>query len=283
MLRLLRPKQWTKNLLLFAALIFAEKLFDPGAIVLAVLGFAAFCIASSSVYIVNDLIDVERDRLHPEKRNRPIAAGDVTPAVAWIIAGFLTAAALGLAFWIEIRFGMAVVAYVALTHFYSVTGKHIVILDVMLVAAGFVIRAVAGALSIDVPIGDWFTLCTLFLAVFLALSKRKAEMLALNEHATQTRPVIAEYTASALSAFTATSMAGVLISYALYVLESRAEFQLLALTVPFVMFGIFRYHLLVETSNLGEKAEEVLLSDRPLQLCILGFGALAVLALYGGS
>jgi 4-hydroxybenzoate polyprenyltransferase len=287
LIRLLRPGQWTKNLLLFAALVFAKKLFVGEALALATLGFASFCLAASSVYVINDLLDAGRDRMHPEKRRRPIAAGVVSPGLAAGLAGLLTAAALALAFWIGPEFGAAALAYLGTTHFYSLVGKNVVILDVMLIAAGFVIRAVAGALAIDVPTSDWFIVCTLFLALFLALSKRKAEMQALAGDAVRARPVLERYTTSSLDAFTATSMAAALISYALYVLDfhkqSPADFALLWLTVPFVLFAVFRYHLLVETGGFGEKPEEVALLDRPFQVCVLGFALTAVAALYLGG
>ncbi|MEE8474903.1 MAG: decaprenyl-phosphate phosphoribosyltransferase [Myxococcota bacterium] len=282
--RLMRPTQWVKNLLLFAALVFAKKLFAADALALSILGFVGFCLASSSAYVVNDLLDAERDRLHPDKRHRPIAAGVVSPSVATGLAAVLTIAALALSFWIGPRFGIAVSIYLAMTHFYSAVGKGIVILDVMLVASGFVVRAVAGALAIDVPSSDWFIVCTLFLALFLALSKRKAEMAALDEAAARVRPVLKSYTKSSLDAYTATSMSAALISYVLYVLDIQkqpdADFSLLWLTVPFVLFALFRYHLLVETRGYGEKPEEVALLDRPFQVCLLGFALAAIVALY---
>jgi 4-hydroxybenzoate polyprenyltransferase len=283
----MRPRQWVKNLLLFAALVFAKMLFSWDALVLALLGFAGFCLASSSVYVVNDLLDVERDRRHPEKRHRPVAAGVVSTGIATLLAAVLTAATLILSFWIGTAFGLAVVVYIGITHLYSLAGKNVVILDVMLIAAGFVIRAIAGALAIDVPSSDWFIVCTMFLALFLALSKRKAEMLALSEGARDTRPVLERYTPSALTVFTATAMAAALISYALYVVDTHnqlgTDLPLLWLTVPFAVFGLFRYHLLVETAGFGEKPEEVALLDRPFQACILGFAAVAVAALYLNS
>lgn len=282
LVRLLRPRQWIKNGLLFAALVFAPKLTDPQAVLSALLAFVAFCLASSSVYVVNDLLDAERDRHHPEKRHRPVAAGHVSGAAAAILAAALTGGAFALAAWIGSSFAVAMLLYVALSHYYSVSGKNVVVLDVMLVAAGFVIRAAAGAIAIDVPFSDWFVLCTFFLALFLALSKRKAELLALGESAGQARPVLRGYTLDSLSAFTATAMAAVLITYALYLHHGWGKGnQLLALTLPFVVFGVFRWHLLVETAGLGEKAEDVVLGDRPILLCVVGFAAVAVVALYG--
>jgi 4-hydroxybenzoate polyprenyltransferase len=281
-LRLLRPRQWTKNALLFAALVFAEKLFVPEALLRASLAFVCFCLASSSGYVVNDLVDAPRDREHPEKRKRPIASGEVGRQPALLLAVGLTAAALALGAALGAGFLGSVVVYLALTHFYSFAGKNVAILDVMLVAAGFVIRAVAGALAIPVPWSDWFVLCTLFLALFLALSKRRAELLRAGEAASRARPVLAAYTPSTLAAFTATSMAAALITYALYVHAVLEKYPWLALTLPFVMFGLFRYQLLVETRGLGEKPEDVVFVDRPFQVCLAGFAVVALAALYVG-
>jgi 4-hydroxybenzoate polyprenyltransferase len=279
-LRLLRPRQWIKNLLLFAALVFAEQLFEPRAVGLACLAFVAFCLASSSVYVVNDLVDAERDRQHPEKRRRPIAAGEVAPRSAALLAALLTAAALAAAFWIGRGFGAAAVVYLGLSHFYTLAGKNVVVLDVMLVAAGFVIRAVAGALAIHVPYSDWFVLCTLFLAMFIAFSKRRAELVAVGSGAPRSRPVLALYSEGSLAAFTATSMAAAVISYSLYVQDAHDESALLPFTVPFVIFVILRYHLLVERGALGEKPEEAIFRDRALLASLLGFGAVALAAFY---
>lgn len=286
--QLMRPRQWTKNVLLFAALVFAKRLFDPQAVLLAGFAFAAFCLASSSVYVVNDWVDADRDRQHPDKRQRPIASGVVSRSGAVAMAVGLTALSLGMAFEIGLAFFAWCLGYLALSHFYSLVGKNVVILDVMLIASGFVIRAVAGAAAIDVPVSDWFILCTLFAAVFLATSKRKAELSSLEEEAGNHRPVLDRYTHSSLAAFTATSMAAALMSYALYVMEeirrhADTKPALLSLTVPFVMFGLFRYHLLVETGRGGDKPEEVLLKDRPMQACLVGFALVAVAALYLGD
>lgn len=286
MFQLLRPKQWTKNLLLFAALVFARKLLDPQAAITATLAFVAFCLASSSIYVLNDLIDAERDRLHPEKRHRPIASGQVSSSAAIALCVALTLAALGMGFRIGFEFGVSIVIYLTMSHFYSTLGKHIVILDTMLVAIGFVLRAIAGALAIDVPFSDWFVLCTLFVALFIALSKRKAELQAGGANS-GARPVLAKYSENSLTAFTGTSMAAAVISYSLYVqdvlAENGSQFRLLLFTVPIVIFAIFRYFLLVDSGFAGEKPEETLLTDRALQLSILGFMVVAITAFYGGS
>ncbi len=280
MLALLRPKQWTKNLLVFAAPVFAQAIFDPGVFGQAILGFLAFCLISSSVYVVNDLLDVERDRLHPRKRGRPIASGEVGPRAAVVLAAGLTAAALLLASRLGAAFCVAIITYAAMTHFYSAIGKNVVILDAMIIAAGFVLRAIGGALAVSVPYSDWFILFTLFGALFVALSKRRAELLALESAAADHRPVLGRYTPATLAAFTSTSMASVVITYALYAVENPHDVPGLVLTVPFVVFGVFRYHHLVESEGLGERPEEVFLVDRTLQACVAGFAIVALFALY---
>jgi 4-hydroxybenzoate polyprenyltransferase len=236
---------------------------------------------------VNDILDVERDRLHPQKRNRPIASGAVSRRNAGWLAALLTVGALAIAFRIGWEFGGAVALYIVLTHFYSLVGKNVVILDVLLVAFGFVIRAVAGALAIRVPISDWFILCTAFLALFLAVTKRKSELVMLKDEAAGARPVLTQYTQTSLNTFIAVTMAASLICYGLYVLDfQRAagdHSRLLMLTFPVVVFGVFRYHHLAETAGCGDKPEEILLSDRPIQVCGLAFAVLAVIALYFGS
>lgn len=285
MLRLLRPKQWIKNLLVFAALVFSGELFHWQSLALAVLGFVSFCLAASSTYVVNDLLDAERDRLHPEKRDRPIASGQVGPVAGGVLAAVLTGLAFGTAVGVGPAFALWILLYVFLTHFYSLVGKNLVIVDTMLIAAGFVIRAVAGAVAIGVPSSDWFVLCTMFLALFVALSKRRAEMLAMGEAASSTRPVLGGYDRASLMAFMATSMAALLISYALYVRDSLEEagtsFQMMELSVPFVVFVVFRYFLLVESGRFGEKPEELVVRDRPIQGGILGFALVVLVALYG--
>ena len=282
MFRLLRARQWTKNALLFAALVFAGRLFDPESLLRAGLAFLCFCLASSAGYVVNDIVDAPRDREHPEKRRRPIASGEVGRGPALVLAFALAAAALALAAALGTGFLASLIAYLALTNFYSFVGKNVVILDSMLVAAGFVIRAIAGALAIGVPYSDWFVLCTLFLALYLALSKRRAELLRAGDSASRARPVLAGYTPETLATLTQTSMTAALITYAIYVHAVLDKFPWLGLTLPFVIFGLFRYQLLVESRGLGERPEDVVFEDRPFQLCLLGFAVVALGVLYVG-
>jgi 4-hydroxybenzoate polyprenyltransferase len=280
LVRLLRPGQWSKNLLVFAAAMFADQLFVAASAGRAALAFVAFCLASSSVYVINDLLDAEVDRRHPAKRARPIASGEISKRTAIWIAAALTLAALGLAASINWPFASAIASYIALVHFYSIVGKHIVILDAMLVAMGFVLRAVGGALAIDVPSSSWFVLCTFFAALFLALSKRRAETLSQYGGSQGQRSVIGQYTESTLASYTSATIAATAITYSLYAIDASARFPLLPLTVPCVLFAVFRYHHLVETAGLGEQPEDVFLRDRAFRLCVLAFVAIALTAIY---
>jgi len=278
--RLLRPHQWSKNLLVFAAAIFANEIFIPRSASLAALAFVTFCLASSAVYIINDIMDAEVDRRHPVKRSRPIAAGEIGVGSAIWLAAALALAALGLALTINGPFTISIATYMALVLFYSIAGKHIVIFDTMLVAVGFVLRAVGGALAIQVPSSEWFVLCTFFAALFLALSKRRAEMISQDGGSAGHRAVIGEYSESGLATYTATAIAATVITYSLYAIDSAPLFPLLPLTVPFVLFAVFRYHHLVETAGFGERPEEVFLHDRTFQVCVLAFLALSMTAIY---
>jgi len=280
LIRLLRPRQWSKNLLVFAAAIFANQLFVASSVSRAALAFLSFCLASSSVYIVNDLMDAEVDREHPVKRSRPIASGEIGKRTASALACALTLLSLGLAVAINLKFAATIAVYIALVHFYSIVGKHIVILDTMLVATGFVLRAVGGALAIEVPSSHWFVLCTFFAALFLALSKRQAEMISQYNGAPGHRAVIGEYNEVALTTYTTTAIAATAITYSLYAINSAPHFPLLPLTVPFVLFALFRYHHLVETAGLGERPEEVFQRDRTLQVCVVAFLLSAMAAIY---
>ena len=241
--------------------------------------------ASSSVYVVNDLVDAERDRRHPHKRHRPIASGRVSPGAAMGLAALLTAGALGIAWGVGEAFAVATLVYMALTHFYSFAGKNVVVVDILSIAMGFVLRAVAGALAIGVPFSDWFVLCTFFVALFIAVCKRRAELQA-SEGSTEARPVLGLYSAPTLASFAVTAMAASVISYSLWVQDelehAGGEPRTLLFTVPFVIAAVFRYHLLVERGEAGERPEDTLLTDRPIQLSIFGFAAVALTAFYLG-
>jgi 4-hydroxybenzoate polyprenyltransferase len=266
----MRPRQWTKNLLLFAGILFAAEYDDAGRWIEAFVAFVAYCAASSAAYIVNDVLDAEEDRRHPLKRSRPIAAGLLAPDRALKIAAMLAIFAVAAMSW----FGWASVAYVtgflALQAAYSWRLKHVVLIDVMAIAGLFVIRAAAGAEAVDVRISPWLIVCTALLALFLALAKRRGELTALGEGAG--RGVLAGYSFPLVDQLVSIVAACTIVAYSLYTFEAREGSAMMA-TIPFVVFGIFRYLLLMHREDLGEEPESVLLSDVPI-LATIGLWAL---------
>ena len=281
-IRLVRPRQWTKNLAVFAALIFAGELSDLPLLMTTVLAFAALCLVSGGLYALNDAIDAERDRQHPIKRTRPVASGRMTSGqasalgAAMITTGLLLSAMLG---W---GFLACAVGYAALQVLYGVALKNVAIVDMLVIAVGFVLRAVAGAVVIEVPVSPWLVLCTGLLALFLATAKRRHELLLLGDDSRDHRPVLQEYSAELLDSFMVTLSAATITSYALYTFfEERAPGYAMMLTIPFVVYGVLRYQSLVLMRGDGGMPEEILLSDRPILLTVLlwGFSAVAILYL----
>jgi 4-hydroxybenzoate polyprenyltransferase len=280
----LRPEQWTKNFIVFAALIFARRLLDPAAVALALAAFLTFCGLSGAVYLFNDVSDRESDRRHPLKSRRPIASGVLSAETALGWAAALTGAGLGLAFWLQPGFGWTAFAYVVLQAAYSRWLKHIVILDVMAIAAGFVLRAVGGGLVISVPVSDWLLVCTILLALFLAFSKRRHELTLLAAGATGHRRILEEYDPYLLDQMIAVVAASTLVAYIIYCLSSetaeRFGTRWLVLTVPFPIYGIFRYLYIVHRKDGGGNPSAMLLKDRPLLACVALWGLTVVAIIY---
>ncbi|MGV3517008.1 decaprenyl-phosphate phosphoribosyltransferase [Luteitalea sp.] len=280
----LRPAQWTKNLIVFAALIFGQRLLDGEAVVRALVAFLAFCALSGVVYVVNDVVDREADRQHPLKRLRPIAAGALPVPVALGGAAVLVVVALVASLWLGVAFAAHAVAYVALQLAYSLGLKRQVILDVLSIALGFVIRASAGGAAIDVPISQWLLVCTILLALFLALAKRRHEITLLGEEAARHRAILGEYTPYLVDQMIAVVAASTLMGYAVYTVSSdtveRFGTPWLGLTLPFPLYGIFRYLYLVHRRSQGGSPTELLLADRPLLLCVALWGATVVALIY---
>ena len=280
-----RPRQWIKNLFVFAGLIFSHKLFTPDA-ARALVAFAVFCALSGTVYLVNDVADRERDRAHPRKRLRPVASGALSARAAVVAATLLAFASLATAAALGSAFLLAAAAYVVLLLSYSIWFKHIVLVDVLVVASGFVLRAVAGALAIDVDISGWLLICTVLIALFLALGKRRHEYLTLDGDAARHRPILAEYSAPLLDQMIAVVTASTVTSYALYTMspETVAKFgtRLLPATLPFVLYGVFRYLYLLYRRQLGGNPSELFLNDRALVVnaCLW---VLAVVAIIYGA
>ncbi len=285
-LRTFRPQQWIKNLFIFAPLVFSQRLFDRSALLTTALAFAAFCAVSSAHYVFNDLLDAPEDRLHPVKSNRPIASGRLKTAPA--VAALVVAATCGLALaWTIGRpFLLIAIGYLALQTAYSIRLKHVVILDVFVVAAGFLIRVVAGGLAIRVAISSWLLICTILLSLFLALGKRRHELVLLERNAASHRPILKEYNTYLLDQMISVVTASTLVAYCLYTIseETVAKFKTknLIFTVPFVLYGIFRYLYLIHQKAEGGTPEALIIKDKPLLLDIFLWIGSAVLILGGG-
>ena len=281
----LRPGQWTKNLITFAALLFGQRLFDPLSVALASRAFVIFCVLSGVVYLVNDVIDREVDRRHPVKRHRPVASGALPVPTALAAAAVLGAAGLASAFWLRPLFGLLASLYVALLALYSGPLKHVVIIDVLTIAIGFVIRAAAGAVAIAVPISPWLYVLTILLALFLALAKRRHELVLLADDAAGHRRILGEYSPYLLDQMISVVTASTLVAYAFYTVSpetiERFHTNLLGLTLPFPLYGIFRYLYLVHQKQGGGSPSEMLLTDRPLLACVALWAVAVALIIYG--
>ncbi len=282
--RSMRPAQWTKNLFVFAALIFARKFFFPRDLALTVGAFVVFCIVSGAFYIFNDIRDCEEDRAHPKKCLRPIAHGDLGKGQAMTASIVLTIVGLAAAFLLHRSFFTAVAVYLILQLAYSLKLKHVVILDVFVIAAGFVIRVVAGGLVIDVPISSWLLICTTLLALLMAMGKRRHELVLLEDKAINHRAILKEYSAYLLDQMIAVVTASTLIAYCLYTIsaETVAKFgtEHLIWTAAFVLYGIFRYLYLIHQKGKGGSPEEMILQDRPLLFNIVLWITAVVLIIY---
>ena len=280
----LRPEQWTKNLVVFAGLLFGGRLNDPPSVLFAVAAFAIFCTLSGAVYLFNDIADRETDQQHPLKRMRPIAAGLLSTRSALLIGALLSAAAIGAALLIGPMVGLAAGGYLLLLLFYSAALKNIVIIDALAIAGGFVLRAVAGALAVSVPISHWLLVCTTLLALFLAFSKRRHELTVLGEAAIGHRRILEEYTPYLLDQMVAVVTASTLIAYAVYATSPETAERLgtsrLGLTIPFVLYGIFRYLYLVHQKRGGGSPAALLVTDRPLLACVALWALSVALILY---
>lgn len=280
----LRPRQWTKNLLVFAGLIFSQSFHDPALVALVSLAFVLFCLLSGSVYLLNDVLDAERDRSHPQKRERPVASGRLSRSVAAGVGVALALGACAAAFLLSVRLGLVAVTYAALLIAYSAGLKHLVILDALLIAAGFVLRALAGVVVIGAEFSHWLLLCTILLALFLTFGKRRHELLLLEDGAVDHRPILSEYSPQLLDQMIAVVTASTLMAYALYTISPETAAKLgttrLPLTIPFVLYGIFRYLYLLYRRDLGGNPSEHLLTDRALLVDVGLWGAAVVAILY---
>lgn len=278
----MRPRQWTKNVFVFAALVFDKQLLIPESFLRTLGGFLLFCLVSSSVYIFNDLADIEADRQHPEKRNRPIPSGKLPIGVAWVAGALLIGISLACGWLLSPAFAFVIGAYFLLNLAYSQWLKHILILDVLVLAAGFVLRVDAGVRLIQVErFSPWLYVVMTLLALYLGFGKRRAELALLTDDAANHRKVLQGYTVPLLDQFIMIVSGMTIIGYSLYTFSAPnlpANHSMM-LTIPFVVYAIFRYLYLIEVEHAGGAPEEILLSDRPFQLSMV-FWALAVLAVF---
>ena len=278
--RQLRPKQWAKNVFLIPALIFSLKFLDPQAVLHWVTGFAAFCLLASSGYILNDYLDREADRNHPKKKFRPIASGALPLPVAWILFAACLGGGAALALSLSPQFLGIAVVYLITTLSYSFYFKHRVILDVLFLSSGFLWRVIAGAVAISVSVSEWLFLCTVFVALFFGFNKRRGELLRVGADS-GTRKNLSEYTPQMLEQFQAVVTSATVITYLLYTVQGPTRWM--TLTIPLVLYGIFRYIYLIERHGEGGAPDETLFSDRPMLLTGLLYGLVVVTVLLGSK
>jgi 4-hydroxybenzoate polyprenyltransferase len=280
----LRPAQWIKNLIIFGGLGFGGRLLDPVAVAQATAAFAVFCALSGAVYLLNDVADRESDRRHPLKKHRPIASGAVPVPVALLTGTVLAAIALAAGFWLRPAFGWMGAIYLALLGLYSGPLKQMVIIDVLTIAIGFVLRAIAGAVVISVAISHWLLILTILLALFLALSKRRHELVLLAGGATSHRRILQEYSPYLLDQMIAVVTASTIVAYAFYTVSpdtvEKFGTDRLVWTLPFPLYGIFRYLYLVHQKDGGGSPAEMLLTDTPLLACVALWAIAVALVIY---
>lgn len=284
-LQLLRVHQWIKNLFVFVPLLFSMHLFEANYFLSSLKAFFMFCLASSYIYIINDIIDLEADAVHPKKKFRPLPSGKISKHNAWIVSILILLILVGLTFFTNLNFIYLLVGFILLNIFYSLYFKHIVILDVFSIAAGFSLRVLGGAAIISVPISSWLILTTMFISLFLGVMKRHSELEQISENQLgSTRKVLAEYSLTFTNQIATVAAAGVIICYALYTVSPRTVSifgsENLIYTTPFVVFGIFRFMYLEYLNQKGENTTQVMLTDIPMILTVILYSITTVLIIY---
>ena len=283
LLRTLRPRQWVKNVFVFAALVFDQKLTNWPLLIRTTFAFILFCMISSTVYIINDLADIERDKLHPVKRRRALPSGQMKPWFAVLAALGILAICLPLSFWLDPWFGFIIVVYLLLNLAYSFALKNVVIIDVMVVAAGFVLRVAAGVIVAEAArFSPWLYVCMIFLALFMAIGKRRSELILLAGAANDHRKILNEYSVEYLDGMNHLVTTGAVISYSLYTFSAAnlPANHIMMATIPFVIYGVFRYQYLIQIKGEGGAPEMLLYKDLPLLLDFVLWGIVVVLIMY---
>jgi len=286
-IKLLRVKQWIKNFFVFGPIIFSKHLFDIQYVNAALLAFLSFCLLSSTIYIINDIVDLDIDKLHPIKKNRPITSGRISVPVAIMIAGVLFLIVVYINIFLEHYFQLVSLSYFILNILYTFWFKHIVILDVFSIAGGFMLRVLGGAIVINVPASPWLIICTLFISLFLAFAKRRSEIITMEDKQNSTtRKVLDDYDLKFLDIMLVITSSGMAISYSLYTVSERTIKELntdnLIYTTIFVLYGIFRYLYLLLKKNIGEDTAQVLLKDTPMMINIFLWVITCIIILYRG-
>lgn len=282
-LKTMRPRQWAKNVFIFAALVFDGQLSNPQSLLVTMIAFLLFCLASSLVYIVNDLVDIESDRQHPDKRNRPLPSGQLTIKNAVIAAVVLFLLVFPAAFVLSPAFGWIISSYFVLMVMYSLWLKHIPLIDVLVIAAGFVIRVTAGLVIIVTKrFSPWLFVATTFLALFIGLGKRRAEIQLLEAIAGTHRKVLDGYSLELLDQLLTIVLSTTLMTYCLYTFSAEITpgNHSMMLTIPFVIYGLFRYLYLIRVEHIGGAPEEIVLTDRPMQAAVVLWGLIVIIILY---
>jgi 4-hydroxybenzoate polyprenyltransferase len=281
----MRPKQWTKNVIIFAALVFDAKLTQIQYLVHTLIGLVLFCLISGVVYLINDLTDLEKDRQHPKKRYRPLASGQLPVEIAQVFAVLLPLVCLPVGFWIDVTFGLILTGYLLLQIGYSFLLKNVVIVDVLSISAGFVLRVAGGVALVEAErFSPWLYVCTTLLALFLGLSKRRGEIVLLQENANHHRAILEEYSLALLDEMMSVVTATTVLAYALYTFDPGnphlPDNNGMMLTIPFVLYAIFRYLYLIHQKGETAPPDEVLLKDHPLQIAIGLWGLTVIVLLY---
>jgi len=278
-LKSMRPKQWTKNSFDFAGLIFSKSFFYIEPVIRSVYAFLLFSVVSGAVYLINDVIDRKKDMLHPRKCKRPVASGKLKPIEALLSAGIILVASLLIAFTLDFKLFLVLAGYALMVSLYSLILKNVIILDVIIIAMGFVLRTIGGAVVIDVKISPWLIECTTLLALFLALNKRKSELLVMSEDASKHRKILNQYTPELIDQMLGVVTSTTVITYSLYTFNAGKTYYMM-FTIPFVLYGIFRYQYLVATTDLGGSPELALLKDKPLMIDIILWAITSIIIVY---
>ena len=279
----MRPRQWPKNAFVFVALFFDRKLFDPSSVLAVVGAFFLLCLMSSAVYLMNDLADIESDRQHPTKKNRPIPSGQLDPRVAAVASFFLAAISLVAGYFLSLELAIILLLYLISQIAYTFRLKHIVLLDVLTIALGFILRIAAGVAVIDVErFSPWLYVFGGFLALFMALGKRRAELSLLGGEAGSHRAILEDYSLDLIDRLQGIVTTSAVVAYSLYTFlaEGLPDNHAMMLTIPFVLYAIFRYLYLIHVRGEGGAPEEILLRDRPLQITLILYGIMVIIALY---